>query len=155
MFTHNTQPKEQYVIGAMMMMVIAMVFVQTAIEFMVVFALQPHKLDLRQYDHYLNEGAVGKIKHKVITRTMIKLYKLGPWLEKSETNSLIFSLGLSFAMGVMFPAAGIISFMGAVGSTVLGFPLYKILRTVRKYQAWRDSGGTYPTLIKSKLFGKS
>lgn len=61
--------------------------------------------------------------------------RLGKMIERSATNSLIFSVALSIFMGMLFPSTGVISLMGAVGGTVLVQPYYLTIRTSRKVKA--------------------
>jgi hypothetical protein len=57
------------------------------------------------------------------------LYRLGPWVEKSALRSLVFSLALSFAIGVLFaPGANIAVLIGGVLSTVIVQPYYSARR---------------------------
>lgn len=74
--------------------------------------------------------------HPTWSRWFWKLvHQLGPWIEKSPVNGLLFSLGLSISIGVIFPAAGIAVMLAAITSTLLTQPVYMC---VRKYRAIKE-----------------
>lgn len=76
--------------------------------------------------------------HYVATRWFwVVVYKLGPWIEKNPMNGLLFSLGLSIAVGVLFPAAGVAVMLAGIASTIMTQPVYMC---VRKYRQIRDRG---------------
>jgi hypothetical protein len=61
------------------------------------------------------------------------LYKLGPWIERSPLRSLVFSLGLSFVLGLLFaPGANLAVLIGGVLSTILVQPYYGLRRLAPK-----------------------
>lgn len=72
------------------------------------------------------------------TRWAWKLvHQLGPWIEKSPVNTVIASIGLSFVLGMMFPAMGVAVFLGAIASTCITQPYYAVRRRIKRYKALR------------------
>lgn len=70
--------------------------------------------------------------HPVWSRWFWKqVHKLGPWIEKSPVNGLIFSLGLSVAIGMVFPAAGVAVMLAGVVSTIATQPVYGARRMIK------------------------
>lgn len=61
-------------------------------------------------------------------------YQLGPWIEKKPAHGLIFSVGLSVAIGMIFPAAGVIVMMAGVVSTIATQPVYAARRKVKIFK---------------------
>lgn len=58
--------------------------------------------------------------------------RLGKYVEKSATTSLVFSMVLAVLMGMIFPSSGVIALMGAVGGTVIVQPYYVSIRKARQ-----------------------
>lgn len=83
-------------------------------------------------EHYVADD------HYPVTRVLwIFIYKLGPWIEKSPMNGLIFSFGLSIGIGIIFPAAGVVVMLAGIASTIMTQPVYMALR---KYNQIKDRG---------------
>lgn len=129
-------------IGAMLVMGLVMAFIELFIEFVFVLSLRPEKFDPAKFNKY--DGTPGgALKKKASIAIWSRVYNLGPWLEADKMHSMIFSIVMSIVLGMLFPVTGIIAFFGAVGSTVVGQPLYTMLRLKRQHEAWKASGGTY------------
>lgn len=58
------------------------------------------------------------------------VHRLGPWIEKSPVNGLLFSLGLSIGIGIIFPAAGVAVMLAGVASTIMTQPYYAAHRKI-------------------------
>lgn len=71
--------------------------------------------------------------HPGYTRWVWKLvHQLGPWIEKNPVNGLLFSLGLSVMVGVVFPAAGVAVMLAGIASTLLTQPVYAAKRKIEE-----------------------
>ena len=106
--------------------IISMIF-----EIMVVRELRPEKwrwkvASYRGWRHWM----------AVVTRP---IYSIGPWLEHSTLNSLIFSLCVSIGIGVLFPAAGVAVLIGGIGSTLATQPYYAGRRKLDSVKHWFES----------------
>lgn len=62
------------------------------------------------------------------------VHHLGPWIEKSPVNGLLFSLGLSVAIGIVFPAAGVAVMLAGIASTIATQPVYAARRKLRIFK---------------------
>ncbi len=69
----------------------------------------------------------------ILTMVAAELYvnkewpKLGHWIRVNSKRSLVFSLALSFAITMLFPAAGMLVMLSAIASTVIMQPIYRVL----------------------------
>lgn len=123
-------------IGAIAIMAMMMAAVQLAVEFMLVASLRPENFHLEEYEEKYQGQKFINLRLKLVKWTIGRMYNLGPWLEKDRIHSMIFSVALSVALAALFPMAGVVAFFGAVASTVLGQPIYSVIRTKRKFDAW-------------------
>lgn len=80
----------------------------------------------------------------IITMVAAELYvnkewpKLGHWIRANSKRSLVFSLALSFAITMLFPAAGMLVMLAAIASTVIMQPIYRMLDFKDRHMAiWR------------------
>lgn len=79
--------------------------------------------------HSFRPEAFKPENHQVWSRWLWKVvHHIGPWIERSPMNGLLFSLGLSVGIGFMFPAAGVIVMIAGVLSTLLTQPVYAARR---------------------------
>lgn len=63
---------------------------------------------------------------------LVKRFKrLLAFLEKGGMRTLIFSLGLSYILGWIFGAAGMVVMIAGLVSTVIMQPIYKVWRLMR------------------------
>lgn len=109
------------VVGSLALLVTG---VMLAAELYVVTQIRPEKFNPTDYNW------------KITRLIMRQVYKLGPWVERTTFNSLIFSFILSVLVGMMYPVAGIIGLVGGIGSTVAIQPYYM---WQRKMKAFRTS----------------
>lgn len=65
------------------------------------------------------------------------------WIQQSLINSLIFSIGLSFMLTLMFPAEGLIVFTAGLFSTLAIQPYYSAVRAnARRHDRKAARGNT-------------
>lgn len=112
------------IIGVILTLGISLALVQAFFELYVVFAFRPEKY--KDEDHHPLSRPIFKFMHK-----------LGPWVERSSFNSLVFSFLLSLFIGVFYPAAGAAMLIGGIGSTVMTEPVYAVRRQVAKLKEQR------------------
>jgi hypothetical protein len=126
-------------LGTIMGLGLLLMAIQAFIEMYCVFQFTPKRYN--------------PANHGPLMRPFMKhiIYNLGPWIEKSAFNSLIFSVILSLVMGWMYPIAGIAAFIGAMGSTCITEPVYAARRKVKNSKWWaRRIAKSMDALVESR-----
>lgn len=120
----------------MIIMALMMIGTVAFIELLLFHSLQPSKFKPERYAYnpalYTNAGIRIFMRYfkQYQLKVMKKVYDLGPWIQADTMHSIIFSFGISIVLGLIFPAMGVIAFMGGVASTCLTQPYYWVLRKV-------------------------
>lgn len=122
--------------GVVLTLGLVLAFTEFAIELYVVFMFRPEKFNPSDYNP--------------VNRFFMRyLHRLGPWVERSEFNSFVFSIGLSVGLGMFWPVAGAAAAVGAMLSTLMTMPVYWVRRRIRHFNTLRQlhpSLSTFRTL---------
>lgn len=110
--------------GVVLQMGFVLMFIMAGIELYVNTMFRPEKFKPETYPQGLRQ-------------VMQLVHQLGPIVEANAVYSLLFSIGLSVLLGMIYPMAGIAAFIGGIGSTLLVQPYYmgkRVLATKAKTQ---------------------